>query len=222
MQMGALLTGVEKMSTLISRCQIYETLYTERGQFDGEEWKQAVMNLTSALVALYANMLGFLGSAIRMYDQGAFFRTLCAMLNPDEVIGFLSKCQTLETNVAIEVDNCDRIHSRLVQASSAEHIQRLKQILGDLETPILRINSGIAALCQKTDSSEHREILRWILGIRYEENHFFARQGRTNGTGEWVLRHERYHGWRTSSASAMLWLHGDREYCYVLVLRERF
>ena len=207
-QMGALLTGVEKTTSLICRCQIYEALYLNREDFRQDHWKQAVTNLTSALVALYAIMLSFLGSAIRAYDQGATIRTLRAILHPAEVIGFLDNCQTRENDVVREVENCEHI----LHAGSDDHAQRLKQILDDMQAPFLRIDFRVAALYEKVNSSERLKLLEWISDIRYEENHFFARQGRTRGTGEWLLQHKRYREWRASSASMILWLHGDRKF----------
>lgn len=215
--MGALLTGVEKMTDLIGRCQIYETLYLNEEQFEQEDWKSAVSRLKSALVALYAKMLSFLASATRTYDQGVALRTLSAVLNPTEVVGFLDKCQSLEINLAIEVDNCERIHARQGQASTIDKIQKLRQLL---QAPILRIDSRVADLCERLDSSERLDILEWISSIRYEENHDFACQGRTSGTGKWLLQHERYQEWRMSSASMILWLNGDRECCYVVFAGE--
>ena len=224
--MGALLTGVEKVTSLIGRCQIYETLYLQRDKSKEEDWKQAVVNLTSALVPLYATILSFLGSAIRVYNQGAIIRTLRAILNPAEVIGFLDKCQTLDNDVAREAENCERIHSRQItrqtQTSSEERTQKLKQILEDFQTPILRVDSRVSALCERLNSSERLRMLEWISGIRYEENHFFARQDRISGTGEWLLLHKRYREWRASSASMILWLHGDRECRCVPRFRKRF
>lgn len=211
-QMGALLTGVEKITSVIGRCHIYEAFYLKREQSKQEQWRQAVLGLTSALVSLYATMLSFLGSAIRAYHRGTISRTLRAILNPVEVIGFLNKCQILENDVAREVDNCERIHSRRTQTNSEEQIQKLERILASLQTPILRIDSRVASVCERMNSSERVRMLEWISGICYEENHFFARQGRTSGTGEWLLQDKRYREWRASSASVILWLHGDREY----------
>ena len=210
-QMGALLTGVEKITFLIGRCQIYETFYLKGEQSEQGEWTQAVMSLSSALVTLYATMLSFLGSAIRTYDRCTLSRTLDAILNPTEAAGFLNKYQSLENEVVCEVDNCERIHARRVQTGSGEQIQLLKQILADLQPRILRVDSRIASLRKRLDSSERLSILEWISGVCYEENHFFARRGRTSGTGEWLLQHERDREWRASSASMILWLHGDRE-----------
>lgn len=222
--MGALLTGVEKITNLIGRCRIYEALYLKRERTkDGEwtqEWKQALENLTLALVTLYTTMLNFLGGAIRAYDQRAIVRTLRAILNPAEVIEFVNNCQSLENNLAIEVANCERIHARQNHGSSGKQIQKLKQHLVDLQAPILRIDSGIAALCENLDTSKRQTILEWISAIPYAENHDFACQGRTSGTGEWLLQHRRYLEWRTSSASMILWLHGARE-CHCVTVSRR-
>lgn len=205
------------MSSRIGRCQIYEALYLSGEHSENEESKQAARNLTSGLVTLYTAMLSFLGSAIRTYNQGAIVRTLRAIFNAAEVTCFLSNCQTLEKVVAIEAENCERVHTHRSQASSEDQIQKLKKILVDLQSPILRIDSRVAALCDKLESSERLNILEWISGIRYEENHNFARYGRTSGTGAWLLQHERYREWRASSASMILWLHGDRAYYCVSI-----
>lgn len=211
-QMGALLTGIEKMVPLIARCQLYEAFYLRKDRSEQEEWKQAAKSLASALETLYATMLSFLASAIRAYNQGIVSRTLSTILNPSEAIhGFLNKCQTLETTLAIEADNCERIQTRRLQAGLDGQIQRLKQILADLQTPTMQIDSRVAALYDQLEISERLRILEWISGISYEENHKYACQGRTRGTGEWLLRHERYREWRRSSVSIILWLHGDRE-----------
>ena len=214
-QMGALLIGVERITSLIGRCQIYEALYLKR-DVEHENWKKAVLNLTSALVTLYATLLSFIGSAIRAYNQGIISRTLDAILNPSKVIGFLDKCHTLENDVAREVDNCEHV----LRVGPEEYIQKLKQTLDNFQTPILRIDSRVAALHERLNISERLSILEWISEIRHEENHFFARHGRTSGTGEWLLRHEKYRDWRTSSTSMILWLHGDREYNFSLFLEE--
>lgn len=87
--MGALLVGVERLTYLICRCQIYENLYLKDEQSQPEEWKEATKNLTSALLTLYASMLTFLANAIRAYNQGAMSRTLHVILNPAEVIDLL-------------------------------------------------------------------------------------------------------------------------------------
>lgn len=99
---------------------------------------------------------------------------------------------------------------------SEEHPHKLKQFLDDMSTPVSRMESRVDALCERFDSSEREaerlRILGWVSSILYEEDHYFASEGRTTGTGEWLLQDERYRKWRTSNASEILWLHGDREH----------
>ena len=199
--MGALLIGVEKVAYLINRCKIYETLYLPNKQFGqaGIDPEPAVANLESALVTLYATMLRFLATASRLYDKSFGARAVRGILNVEEVTDFVAECQRLETRVDIEASNCDRTCS-----------QTTHKKLASLQEPIMRTDFRVAALYDKLNESERCEILTWVSDIPYESNHYTARRGRTDGTGEWLLRHDRYREWRGSSASTILWLHGIR------------
>ncbi|KAH0538447.1 hypothetical protein FGG08_004945 [Glutinoglossum americanum] len=168
----------------------------------------AVANLKSALVALYAAMLRFLSTANRLYDKGFGARTVHGILSPGELVSFVDECQRLETRVDIEASNCERTYSHLAYAKLGECGERLKRLLAGLREPVMRVDSRVAALHDRLDESEQIEILTWVSDIPYESNHYTARRERTGGTGEWLLRHERYREWRKSSASTILWLHG--------------
>ena len=229
-QMGALLIGVEKVTYLINRCKIYEILYL-RDKRSGQavadlepaetnpepamrnpesavvNLEPAVANLESALVTLYAAMLRFLSTANQLYGKNVAARAIHGILNPDKVASFVGECQSLEERVDIEASNCERTYSR---AKLGECGERLKQLLVDLQEPIVRVDSRVTALHDRLDESERSEILTWVSDIQYESNHYTARKERTDGTGEWLLRHERYREWRGSSASTILWLHGIR------------
>lgn len=208
-QMGALLTGVEKMAYLINRCTIYELLYLNKQLPKEVELKPAVTNLEAKLVALYTIMLDFLINASRTFNKRTGERTLNAVFNPGKLTIFLNECQALENDLGHEVQNCESVYVRGVEIKSDEQMEKLRRLL---EAPILRVDSGVATICQKLESSERLSILQWISSIQYIENHSFLRQGRTIGTGEWLLKHQRYRTWQNSSASGILWLHGDREY----------
>jgi hypothetical protein len=166
-----------------------------------------VANLESALVTLYAAMLRFLSTANQLYDKNVAARAIHGILNPDKVVSFVDECRSLERRVDIEASNCERTCNR---AKSGECDERLKQLLAGLQEPIVRVDSRVAALHDRLDESERSEILTWVSDIQYEGNHYTARKERADGTGEWLLRHERYREWRGSSASTILWLHGIR------------
>jgi hypothetical protein len=209
-QMGALLIGVEKVTYLISRCKIYEFLYLHDKQSRPVVVENLELeNLKLGLIELYAVILQFLAKANRLYKSfGA--RALHGILNPDEVVGFTNKCEKLETRVDIEAGNCERLYSRTVHANLDECGERLKQLLVDLQKPILRTDYRVAALYDGLNESERSDILNWLSNIQYEKNHCTASEGRTSGTGTWLLEHERFRYWRGSSSSTILWLHGIR------------
>ena len=174
---------------------------------EGKEAKQTVADLQTELVSLYIVILHFLTNTIRVYKKGAMRRTLSAISKPeDEIIEFLKSCEACENGLEIAVKNCERLHTRNVHAYSNEQVRILKDLLMDLHEPVLRIESGVAALLENLDTSVRLQILEWISSIRHEENHHFARWGRTDATGQWLLR------WRKSVSSTVLWLHGDREF----------
>jgi len=200
-QMGALLIGVEKVTYLTSRCKIYEILYLHNKQSGqaATNLKPAVTNLESALVTLYAAVLRFLATTNRLYDKSFGTRAIHSILNPDEVVKFVDECQKLETRVDIEANNCERTCS-----------QTVREKLADLQEPIMRTDSRVAALYDRLNESERLEILAWVSNIPYESYHYTARKGRTDKTGQWLLKHKLHREWRGSSASMILWLHGIR------------
>jgi hypothetical protein len=214
-QMGALLVGVEKVTYLINRCKIYEILYLQDKQSrpvvakNLESENLELENLKSALVELYAAILQFLARANQLY-KSFVTRALNGILNTEEVVGFPNKCEKLEARVDFEVGNCERLYSRTVHAKLDEFSKRLKQLLMNLEEPIMRTDSRVAALYDGLNESERPDILNWLSSIQYERNHRTAREGRTNGTGKWLLEHKQFRDWRGSSSSTILWLHGIR------------
>lgn len=213
-QMGDLLVGTEKVTYLVSRCKIYETLYNP-GANSGQALAnpgQALANLRAALVELYATILRFLASANRQYNKNTASRAIYAVLNPDAVRQFIQSCQSLEERVDIEAGNCERTYSHAAHTELGKDIEGLKELLKKMQEPIVRVDDQVAALWDRSNRSEQSEILRWTSDVRYEENHKTVREGWTAGTGQWLLKHEKYCQWRKSSASMILWLHGIRKW----------
>lgn len=205
-QMGVLLLGVDKVAYLTDRCAIYETLYIRDSRPD-----QAMRNLEAALLALYAVILRFLADAIKLLDENMGTRAIHAFLNPGEVADFINKCQTREERVDIEAGICELAYSHTRHAETQDQIQKLKQLLQELREPIARVDYRIAHLWDRSNQSVHIDVLRWVSEIAYEEVHGAAIEGRTEGTGEWLLKHDRYREWRSFCASMILWLYGIRK-----------
>jgi hypothetical protein len=205
--MGALLIGLEKVASIVNRCKVYESLSLLNIQ--AGQTGQAMENLKSKLLLLYAAMLRFLSCAVRLYQKGTVSRVISAVLQPERVSGFVKEFQDLEQGVDTEVENCERMQGWTWQ--------------NKMQEPVLRIDSRVASLWEILSQKEHCDLLTWISPISYEEIHNSASEARTPGTGEWLLHHPRYQEWSGSSASMILWLHGIRKYCSMkLISFDRF
>jgi hypothetical protein len=201
-QTGALLVGIEKVSHLVSRCNVYEALY--RANMQGVA---ALSDLQRSLVRLYTLILQFLATAIALLAKRGSRRLVHAILNPDEVEKFLEDVQKLEHSLEADVSNCERV---VQKAARSHEAARLLSLLDELRAPLVRVDARVEALLDRSDQSERCKILEWASNIPYESNHFAAKKGRTEGTAEWILKHRTFCEWRSSSASTILWLHGIR------------
>ncbi len=121
---------------------------------------------------------------------------------------FVDECKNAQVQLEIDVSNCERVSQH---AHRVGHTSALRQLLMDLKSPLLRVDTRVTALFQKSNEAEHVDILRWVSQIPYETNHHTACDGRVEGTAEWILTNPTYLEWRSSSASMFLWLHGIRE-----------
>lgn len=206
-QMSAILFGVEKVASIISRCKIYELLY-----LDSKSSEQAMKNLESALLAAYTLILLFLATVYRLYQKNSTTRALHGILNPDKIASFVEKCEKNERRIESEARNCESIYIRGAVNKSTERVEGLKQLLLSFEQPLCRLDSRVATMFTRLEESRQSEILRWISPIPYKDSHTSARSGRTQGTGSWLLEHSHFCEWQNSSSSTILWLHGFRMY----------
>jgi hypothetical protein len=206
-QMGALLVSVEKVTYLTNRCTIYEILYGVTN-IPG----QVLDNLHTALVTLYAVILRLMALAHRLFAKNSATRAIHALLNPSEVSDFLAKCLSLERQVEIEAQNCERMRSQEVDASIQVSISSLQKLLESFEKPILRTDERVSSFLEKVDQRERLKILEWISNVPHGKNHETVKEQRTKSTCEWLLRHKRYLDWQDTSSSIILWLHGTRRF----------
>jgi len=183
--MAALLVGVEKIVSLIDRCRIYEGLYLDNfHEHLGKHDEQR--QLRETLVKLYTLILGFLCKAAHFYSRNFLRRIHDAVLNQSGIEEFLKDIEYWEERVHHDANNCGT----------------------------KRIDSGVGALRDNLDQNKRCAILSWLSDIKYERLHNTARENRTEGSGKWLLAHEKFLEWRRSRESMILWLHGVRM-CYI-------
>ena len=183
-QMGALLTMIEKVTYLLNRCAIYESLYVT-----GNTPKEVLSNFHTALVELYATILQSIALAYHLFDRTTTIRTIYAITHSGKVSRHLEKYPALEERVEIEAQNCERKRSR-------EADSKVQELLENLRMPILRIDETVCHLLQKVDDNERFKKPDWISNVLYGKNHNSVRDQRTAGMCEWLLRHDRFQEWQ--------------------------
>ena len=203
--MGALLIGLDKILSIIDRCKIYEILYLR-----DPHPTEALTNFESALVKLYAVILQFLSKAIQLFDKNTASRAIHGFWSPDDVTDFENKCQTLEEQVEIEVKNCERFYNRVARAEDGRNAVQLKLLLQDMKQSISRLDTTVTTLGSRSAEAKREVILSWTSNIFFRDDHDSACQGRTIGTAEWLLQHDKYRKWQSSNESMILWLNGIR------------
>ncbi|MCJ1379453.1 hypothetical protein MMC17_002554 [Xylographa soralifera] len=193
---------MERVVNLISRCTVYELLYLQ-----GTIIEQSEKNLENALISMYITILRFLATVKRLY-QSSTQRVLHGFLDPDLVIGFVNKCQELEIILDIEAGNCERVISKTAHIQLVQDGRRLKLLLDEMQVPLMHIDVQVTAVYDQLQESERQKILEYLSSISYEANHYAARDGRTKGTGRWILEHQRFREWQDSDEFSILWLYG--------------
>ena len=198
-QMGDLIVATEKLSALISRGAIYETLYRP-----GMIRDDIVAGLHYAIIELYAESLRILGLCHRLFDKNTAKRALHAIFQPGDVARSLEKCEQLEAQVDYEAHNCESARSQDADKES-------KRLLTILQEPILRTDKNVLSMLERVDEKEHFQMLDWISKVLYGLNHQTVQEKRTANTCGWLLNHSRYKEWQDTSSSIILWLFGTGE-----------
>ena len=207
--MEFLLTGVERLANITSRCAIFEILYLDAIQPKKAEdrTKPAFEHLRVALISLYMAVLHFLEKAYRAFNKSSIRRARTATFNPGMFGSLTEQLHVLDEEVVATAANCKEACNR----NAHKDMGRVSGVLKDLEEPVQQIDLGVKILLQKVGAERRTKILQWISSVPYEDNHNTACIGHTSGTGEWLLRHDAYTKWRTSRTCNILWLHGIRK-----------
>ena len=121
------------------------------------------------------------------------------------------------------IDKIDNLGSEIerLQIGSRESASRLEALLASFQGPLVRNVEHISSLTEslthgKTESEmqeERLQILHWLSDVHYKKHHQSVCKGLLNGTGSWLIQKPQFVGWRNSSVSSVLWLHGIRRSC---------
>lgn len=196
-QSEALLDGIELAVYLLGRCKIYEKLYLSTAQkYD------ALSHLEKGLILLYTALMRFFARAMSLDGLGRIRKIINAVFSPDEFLELRKRCKDLAKRVDGDADNCERHLQNSARAAQTAESTRLKVMLPEF-------HRSLDALNQRSEKEETSMILTWTSQIPYEDDHDKVRRNCTPGTGQWLLKHDRYLEWQNSPRSILLWLKGS-------------
>lgn len=196
--MAALLATTEKIVRVISRGQVYESVYLRNRSATDNLSK----NLESALTAIYTTSLDLLAESGSLFSKNTATRTLQAILNPGKVSGGISAISEQEDDLLRDVSACEVRRSANADDSMIE-------MLNAFNAPMKRVDENIQHLLQSMDKEKRIEMLEWISSIPFGKNHNNVKEKRTPGTGEWLLQREHFATWEQSNESSIFWLQGS-------------
>ena len=201
-----MLIGIEKVSYLFARCQVYNTLYLGK---DYGPTLASTAQLEITLIALYSESLSLLAHLVTLAKRTTAQRSFHALLNPVGLSERITKLEKLEWRIEADASNCERESKSSSDAAWTERFEIIQRLLNQ---QIVLSEAERTRYLDDCRTNERFEILQWISDIQYETDHYNARRGRTDGTGAWLLADQVYRDWRTTSASICLWLHGKRKW----------
>ncbi|KAJ5842111.1 hypothetical protein N7534_011941 [Penicillium rubens] len=196
-QMAALLATTEKVVRVISRGQVYESVYLRNKPATDSLSK----NLQSALTTIYTTSLDVLAESASLFSKSTAARTLEAIFNPGKVSGSISAISEQEDDLLRDVSACEVRRSANADDSMIE-------MLNALNAPMKRVDENIQHLLQNMDEEQRIKMLEWISSIPFGKNHNNVKEKRTPGTGEWLLQTDEFATWEQSD-SPIFWLQGS-------------
>jgi hypothetical protein len=198
--MCALLASVEKITHVVRRGQVYETLLSREKKALGA----AIENLQSSLIQLYMSAWELLADSTSLFSTNTAMRFMNTLVHPDQSTGALSQLEKLET--ALQHD------AQVFGLVRGDHLdKRLRRLVEGLAAPLYRVDDGIAILLDQLGESEHEKILNWLSTVPYGKHHRAVRELRTKDTCHWLLEQDQFRTWESVHSVSLLWLQGARE-----------
>ena len=199
---GAMVEGLETVARLITRLAYFEKLYLQRASIGRGE-------LEDAIVALYAEVLIYLGKAIKFYEKKSTVRKKL-----DRAIHIVAvepveedQMQRIATQEA-RLSSLTRLADAELRQNTNDNITSIDTLLKRLDEPINRLAGQANSPVEILEGNKPLKILRWLSTIPFSMLHKGHSENRIPTTGGWLLNHTQYRSWHNESLSSILLLEG--------------
>ncbi|KAF4825606.1 Ankyrin repeat domain-containing protein 50 [Colletotrichum siamense] len=177
---SAVAGDLEEVARNLTRYRIFERLHLRGPQ------SELQAEIERALIHLYAEILRQLSYAVKFFSE----RTITRVLK--------SPFRTVKED-------------RKKQLQAREH--DVNQLATLADTDILRnLNATFERMSVQSTKAlsedKFNEIVAWLSVAPYHSHHQFVAESRLAGVGQWLLNHDDYLQWLTSSSPSLCYLHG--------------
>lgn len=208
-QAGALYTGIERVLLIMNRGMAYEHQLANSSKALPPN---RIQNFETFLISLYARLLSFLASGLRVLAMGILRTALHALWNPQDIIQFEEDYLKLESDVRKESDILlrsvsDETRDAVIQIMESSHLHSMA-----LESITTSIGAMSLRMEKDREGNERMNVLNWASKLPVDDHHATARRNRTPDTGQWINQKPAFQSWVTSQSPLLLWIHGIREY----------
>lgn len=196
--LAAMLGCATEVLPLVRCGAVYEKVYLKD---ISNEHHESTTNLRDALVNLYEKILYLLAGAKHDLSKRGAERFLKALLNPGASEQFMQELNKAELRLDSAVQACQAVQIKETNSEALE-------ILQGLDKPLRRIDETVETILETASANYRAETLAMLSRIRFGDQHLRRTKPRVEGTGQWLLKHPKFHYWETSSSSSILWLTG--------------
>ncbi|KAK2784599.1 hypothetical protein FQN53_008426 [Emmonsiellopsis sp. PD_33] len=188
--------GLESVSLMITRYAAFEALYMRRGSLVSSE-------LQTKLIGLYTKILIFLANGVKYFSQSAAVRMLKSVFQSTQDNELREIAEDDK-----EVGNLARIFDTQVQQDIHSEVERVRQILETLQSPITRSVDASTVYAKTMKEQQFQDLLKWLSPVPFSHHHARHSGERLRDSTGWLLGHPQYASWKASSSSSLLLLHG--------------
>ncbi|KAI4223157.1 MAG: hypothetical protein L6R36_005628 [Xanthoria steineri] len=198
---GLMVEGLEVVARLSVRFTIFEDIYLRR-------CPTPHLELETAVIQLYAEILHFLGKATLFFQQRPRIREKVnhtvhvILVQPVED----DQMQKIAAKEATVLDLARLIDAQLGQDTNTS-IKAVRDLLIRIEAPMERLALHTNASFSAVQQDYRLEILCWLSPVPFSRHHEAHSESRISTTGQWLFDHTHYRDWDVPSSSTFLLLH---------------
>ncbi|KAL6794836.1 hypothetical protein GGI42DRAFT_363259 [Trichoderma sp. SZMC 28013] len=199
---GAMVDGVERVSSILPRCACLEEVYFQPAVPLSVSRKQ----LQLAMVKLYTSILRYLAKARQYFSTHTVKRAIKSALSTPE--SEVQQYLDIISKKLSDVESCLLIVQLEETRATSAKTEKITQYLSALGKPIIRSSAQLTELHKSLSRQERTKILNWLSQINTRYHHQLEGKDHLPGSGNWLLEHPEFIRWQGTSSSAILWLHG--------------